>query len=57
MGKLAPMNLKGKLLKGRYVRLEPITADLRDELRGAIDCDPEAWEIMSTNGCGEGFSD
>ncbi len=51
------MNLKAKLLKGRYVRLEPITADHKDELRGAIDCDPEAWEIMSVNGCGEGFAD
>jgi RimJ/RimL family protein N-acetyltransferase len=44
-------------LEGRYVRLEPITPALRDELRGAIDCDPESWEIMSTNGCGEGFED
>jgi RimJ/RimL family protein N-acetyltransferase len=51
------MNLKGKLLKGRYVRLEPITPEHRDELRNAIDCDPEAWEIMSVNGCGEGFED
>ena len=51
------MNLKGKLLKGRYVRLEPITPEHRDELKGAVDCDPEAWEIMSVNGCGEGFDD
>lgn len=51
------MNLKGKLLKGRYVRLEPITPEHKDELRGAVDCDPEAWEIMSVNGCGEGFDD
>ncbi|MDQ0464798.1 RimJ/RimL family protein N-acetyltransferase [Caulobacter ginsengisoli] len=51
------MNLRPKLLKGRYVRLEPITAEHKDELRGAVDCDPEAWEIMSVNGCGEGFED
>ena len=51
------MNLKAKVLKGRHVRLEPITAEHKDELRGAIDCDPEAWEIMSVNGCGEGFAD
>jgi len=51
------MNLKPKLLKGRYVRLEPITADHKEELRAAVDCDPESWEIMSVNGCGEGFSD
>ena len=51
------MNLTIKPLEGRYVRLEPITPDLRDELRGAIDCDPDSWEIMSVNGCGEGFED
>lgn len=49
------MNIRPKVLKGRYVRLEPITPDLREEMRGAIDCDPESWEIMSVNGCGEGF--
>lgn len=51
------MIIKPKALKGRHVRLEPITADLREEMRGAIDCDPAAWEIMSVNGCGEGFED
>ena len=49
------MNIRSKVLKGRFVRLEPITPDMRDEMRGAIDCDPDAWEIMSVNGCGEGF--
>ncbi|MET0336621.1 MAG: GNAT family protein [Caulobacter sp.] len=51
------MHLRALTLEGRYVRLEPVTPELRDELRGAVDCDPEAWEIMSTNGCGEGFDD
>jgi RimJ/RimL family protein N-acetyltransferase len=51
------MIIKPKTLKGRYVRLEPITPELREEMRGAIDCDPAAWEIMSINGCGEGFSE
>lgn len=49
------MIIKPKTLKGRHVRLEPITPDMKDEMRGAIDCDPGAWEIMSINGCGEGF--
>jgi RimJ/RimL family protein N-acetyltransferase len=56
-GKLHRMNIQSLPLEGRYVRLEPITADLRAELKAAIDCDPESWEIMSTNGCGEGFED
>jgi N-acetyltransferase len=51
------MNLKSKILKGRHVRLEPITEDHKQEMRGAIDCDPDAWEIMSVNGCGEGFEE
>ncbi|WP_297511266.1 GNAT family protein [uncultured Caulobacter sp.] len=51
------LTLTADTLQGRYVRLEPITVDHRDELKGAIDCDPESWEIMSVNGCGEGFED
>jgi RimJ/RimL family protein N-acetyltransferase len=51
------MNIESLPLQGRHVRLEPITPALRDELRAAIDCDPDSWEIMSTNGCGEGFED
>lgn len=49
------MKLKPRVLKGRYVRLEPYTPELREEVRAAIDCDPESWEIVSVNGCGEGF--
>jgi RimJ/RimL family protein N-acetyltransferase len=49
------MKLKIRPLKGRHVRLEPFTPDLREEVRGAIDCDPESWEIVSVNGCGDGF--
>jgi RimJ/RimL family protein N-acetyltransferase len=49
------MIIKPKILKGRHLRLEPITPEMREEMRGAIDCDPAAWEIMSINGCGEGF--
>lgn len=49
------MIIKPKTLKGRHVRLEPITPDMREEMRAALDCDPAAWEIMPFNGCGEGF--
>ena len=51
------MNLQFDVLTGRHVRLEPITQAHRDELRAALDCDPETWEIMSVNGCGEGFEE
>lgn len=49
------MIIKPKTLKGRHVRLEPLTPDMREEMRGAVDCDPAAWEIMAVNACGEGF--
>lgn len=51
------MNLQFIPLEGRRVRLEPLTSALKDELRAALDCDAESWEIMSVNGCGEGFED
>jgi RimJ/RimL family protein N-acetyltransferase len=51
------LNLTADILQGRHVRLEPVTVDHRDELKAAVDCDPESWEIMSVNGCGEGFDD
>ena len=51
------MNLPFEALEGAWVRLEPVTLEHRDALRGAVDCDPETWEIMSVNGCGEGFDE
>jgi RimJ/RimL family protein N-acetyltransferase len=51
------MNIEIRPLEGRYVRLEPITGDHRDDLRAALNCDPAAWEIMSINGCGDGFEE
>lgn len=51
------MNLEFIELEGAHVRLEPITPGHKEALRGAVDCDPESWEIMSVNGCGEGFED
>ena len=51
------MNIEIRPLEGRYVRLEPITAAHREGLRAALNCDEAAWEIMSVNGCGEGFEE
>ncbi len=42
-------------LEGRFLRLEPFTAALKDEVRAALDCDPETWEIMASSGLGEHF--
>jgi RimJ/RimL family protein N-acetyltransferase len=51
------MNLEFKQLEGRFVRLEPFEKHLKDEVRIAVDCDPETWVIMPVNPMGEGFED
>jgi RimJ/RimL family protein N-acetyltransferase len=42
-------------LEGRPIRLEPFRHELKEEVRAAIDCDPEAWDIMPINPMGAGF--
>jgi RimJ/RimL family protein N-acetyltransferase len=51
------MNLEHRVLEGAWTRLEPVGEAHRERLRDALNCDPETWEIMSLNGCGEGFDD
>lgn len=51
------MNLDHSPLEGAWVRLEPVTEAHRPALKEALNCDPATWEIMSLNGCGEGFDD
>lgn len=46
------------VLEGDHVRLEPARAEdaaLREEMRSALDCDPDNWHIQSVSGMGEGF--
>jgi N-acetyltransferase len=43
------------MLEGRFVRLEPFAPDLKEQVRLAIDCDPETWAVMPHNGMGEAF--
>jgi RimJ/RimL family protein N-acetyltransferase len=49
------MNIEIRPLEGKYVRLEPAGFAHKEGLRRALDCDEETWEIMSQNGCGDGF--
>lgn len=42
-------------LEDRFVRLEPFDSSLRDDVRAALDCDPEAWSIMVGAGWGPHF--
>jgi len=34
------------VLENRFVRLEPFTGALKDEVRAALDCDSSSWDIM-----------
>ncbi len=42
-------------LEDRFVRLEPFEAGLKAEVRAALDCDPDAWEIMVAPAYGDHF--
>lgn len=50
-----PMILAAGPLANRFVRLEPFEAGLEAEVRAALDCDPEAWDIMVGAAYGEHF--
>lgn len=52
-----PTKLVSRPLEGRFVRLEPFEHRLKEEVRAAIDCDPETWAIMPVNPMGDGFEE
>lgn len=49
------MNLPPVVLEDAFVRLEPFNTALRDEVRAALDCDPDAWNGMVGAACGPHF--
>ena len=51
------MNLVAQPLAGRFVRLEPFEPLIKEEVRSAIDCDPETWAIMAGNPTGDRFEE
>ena len=40
------MRLEVRPLENRWVRLEPFTPGLEAEVRAALDCDSDAWDVM-----------
>jgi RimJ/RimL family protein N-acetyltransferase len=42
-------------LEGRHIRLEPFVTQLKEEVRAAVDCDLQSWDIMPINPTGAGF--
>ncbi len=51
------MELPVQPLQGRFVRLEPFAPALREEVRAAVDCDPETWQIMAACAFGDRFEE
>lgn len=50
------MILSDAPLQGRWVRLEPFSAELRDELEAALDVDPESWALQYVTAQGAAFA-
>lgn len=48
--------LDSRALTGNSVRLEPYDDTLRDAVRAALDCDPDAWNLFALCGRGEHFA-
>lgn len=44
-------------LGGRFVRMEPLLPEHKEEIRAAIDCDPASWSIMLVSPMGAGFEE
>ena len=51
----SPMVLAATPLENRFVRLEPLTPALQDEVRAALDCDAASWDIMVAAAYGPHF--
>jgi N-acetyltransferase len=49
------MEIDVRPLEGRFARLEPLAPALKDEVRAAVDCDPDVWAIMPENPMGARF--
>ena len=49
------MRLEAPVLENRWVRLEPLSDAIREEVRVAISVDEAAWSIMVSNAYGPAF--
>ena len=49
------MKIEPVVLENRFVRLEPFTEALKDEVRAALDCDSASWDIMAAAAYGPHF--
>ena len=51
------MEIAFQTLEGSFVRLEPLKAEHKEEIRAVVDCDPAAWSILLVNPMGAGFDE
>jgi N-acetyltransferase len=51
------MNIDFRPLEGRFVRMEPLTPEHKEEIRAAVDCDDASWSIMLVNPMGARFEE
>jgi N-acetyltransferase len=51
------MNIGFQTLEGRFVRMEPLIPEHKEEIRAAIDCDASSWSILLVNPMGAGFDE
>lgn len=49
------MRIEATVLENRWVRLEPLSEAIREEVRAAISVDEAAWSIMVSNAFGPAF--
>lgn len=49
------MRIEPAVLKNRWVRLEPFSSELKEEVRAALNVDEPAWSIMVSTAYGEHF--
>ena len=52
---MADLQLKPQVLQGRFVRLEPYAEPLKQDVRAALDCDPDSWNVFAASGQGARF--
>jgi hypothetical protein len=50
--KASGMDIGFHPLEGRFVRMEPLKPEHKEEIRAAIDCEPATWSIMLVNPVG-----
>jgi RimJ/RimL family protein N-acetyltransferase len=51
------MEIGFQTMEGRFVRLEPLTPQHKEEIRAVVDCDSAAWSILLVNPMGAGFEE